>query len=159
LKQHRKLELRPLAPDAAKSYANKWFVVQSQFVDDPASACTDAGELLDQVLQERGYPVDEDFDTQADLVSVDHPNLVTEYRTAHEATTTGTAGDTEALRSAFVAYRNLFAELLDQQDPEATVSHPEPEEGDADIDLTSADASDDSDVDDGSIDSSSPRSG
>ena len=162
LKQHRKLELRPLAPDAAQSYANRWFVVQSHFVDDPAAACADAGDLLDEVLRDRGYPVDEDFDTQADLVSVDHPDLVTEYRTAHEATTSGTAGDTEALRTAFVAYRNLFAELLDQQAADTDASHAAPDDGDADIDLTTADASngadvDGADVDEASIDSSSPR--
>ena len=55
------------------------------FVDTPEQACADAERLLEQVLRLRGYPVDEDFDTQADLVSVDHPNLTVEYRRAHEA--------------------------------------------------------------------------
>ena len=131
LKQHRKLELHPLAPDAAAGYAQRWFVVQSEFVDDPSTACQNAGVLLDEVLRARGYPVDEDFDTQADLVSVDHPTLVADVRTAHEATTRGVDGDsaTEDLREAFVAYRNLFSELLDEQ----------AERDDADIDLTAAD--------------------
>jgi hypothetical protein len=117
LKEHRKLELTPLSPDAAQAYAQRWFVVQAEFVDDPGTACTNARALLDEVLRERGYPVEEDFDTQADLVSVDHPNLVSEYRTAHEATSRGTSEDaeTEDLRVAFVAYRNLFADVLDQQ--------------------------------------------
>jgi len=33
-------------------------------------------------LRERGYPVD-DFETRSDLVSVDHPDVVENYRTAH----------------------------------------------------------------------------
>ena len=133
LKQHRKLELQPLSPEAANSYARRWFVIQSAFVDDPATSCREAGDLLDEVLRERGYPVDEDFDTQADLVSVDHPNLVSEYRTAHEATARGAGADTETedLRVAFVAYRNLFSDVLDQQDDDAR--------SDADVDLTNAD--------------------
>lgn len=144
LKRHRKLDLRPLSPDAARAYAQRWFAVQSQFVDDPSAACREAGTVLDEVLRERGYPVDEDFDTQADLVSVDHPNLVTEYRTAHEATTRGTAGasNTEDLRIAFVAYRNLFATLLDEQ---TDVDEPESSD-EREIDLTRRDtASDEAD--------------
>jgi hypothetical protein len=133
VKRHRELELRPLSPDDATAYAQRWFVVQSEFVDDPSRACQDAGVLLDEVLRARGYPVDEDFDSQADLVSVDHPQLVTEYRTAHEATARGVDDDsgTEDLRTAFVAYRNLFSELLDQQADDTRA--------DADIDLTTAD--------------------
>jgi hypothetical protein len=132
LKQHRKLELRPLAPDAAAEYAQRWFLVQSEFVDDPSTSCRNASQLLDEVLRARGYPVDEDFDTQADLVSVDHPTLVADVRTAHEATERGMddGSGTEDLREAFVAYRNLFSELLDDQ----------AESDNADIDLTAADA-------------------
>src|SRR5581483_1868675 len=92
LKQHRKLELEPLSKQDAEDFAQRWFVVQSKFVDDPRGACQEAGALIDQVLRRRGYPVDEDFDTQADLVSVDHPNLVADYRTAHEATERGLSG-------------------------------------------------------------------
>ena len=157
LKQHRKLELRPLSPDAARGYAERWFVIQSGFVDEPAATCRKAGDLLDEVLRERGYPVDEDFDTQADLVSVDHPDLVSDYRTAHEATTRGVDGGsgTEDLRIAFVAYRNLFSELLDEQ---ADGDHE-----DDDIDLTDDDASYDDRVtaqdapDEEDVDVQSPR--
>ena len=131
LKQHRKLELRPLEPEAAADYAQRWLLVQSEFVDDPSGSCRNASQLLDEVLRARGYPVDEDFETQADLVSVDHPTLVADVRTAHEATERGVDGDsgTEDLREAFVAYRNLFSELLDDQ----------AERDDAEIDLTAAD--------------------
>ncbi|HJQ42185.1 MAG TPA: hypothetical protein VJ831_03805, partial [Jatrophihabitantaceae bacterium] len=59
------------------------------------------------------YPV-EDFDDQAELVSVDHPRVVENYRAAHavyDRTQTQRAS-TEDLRQALVNYRALFDELL-----------------------------------------------
>src|SRR4029453_7391083 len=84
LKRHRKLELHPLAPEEAAKYSQEWMVIQARFVDAPDEACERGEQLLEQVLRDRGYPVDEDFDTQADLVSVDHPELVGDYRRAHD---------------------------------------------------------------------------
>ena len=114
LRQHRKLELRPLSPAAIDEFTTRWTSIQTRFIDAPADACADAERLLDEVLSARGYPIDEDFDTQADLVSVDHPTLVQDYRSAHEAYHRGEDGParTEALREAFVAYRGLFADVL-----------------------------------------------
>ena len=73
-----------------------------------------ADGLLSRVMRESGYPVD-NFDQQADLVSVDHPQLVDNYRKAHlvrDATQQGPV-ETEQQRNALLAYRSLFAELLD----------------------------------------------
>ena len=56
----------------------------------------------------------QDFDREADLISVDHPQIVEEYRRAHgihRASQDGQAS-TEDLRQAFVSYRMLFADLL-----------------------------------------------
>ena len=119
LRRHRALELQPLDPDVAGQYAAEWMGVQIQFVDAPDEACDQAEKLLDRVLRARGYPVDEDFDTQADLVSVDHPELVSEYRRAHETLHQRPDGARrlEDLRVAFVAYRGLFSDLLDEQRP------------------------------------------
>ena len=55
-----------------------------------------------------------DFDTQAELVSVDHPRTVENYRFAHavrERSQTQQAS-TEDLREALLRYRSLFDELL-----------------------------------------------
>jgi hypothetical protein len=91
--------------------------VQINFVDAPDDACAEAEHLVDRVMRARGYPVG-DFETQADLVSVDHPELVDEYRRAHE-TLHGRDGSTrlEDLRVAFVAYRGLFSDLVAEQRP------------------------------------------
>ncbi len=72
-----------------------------------------AETLLDEVMSERGYPVD-DFEQQADLISVDHPDLVENYRIAHTQRGRIDEGsqDTEASRGAVLRYRPLFDEFL-----------------------------------------------
>jgi hypothetical protein len=109
-----KLDIRPLTEAARQRYAVQWAELQSRFVDRPVVAVVDADELVTQVMRDRGYPVD-DFESQADLVSVDHPDVVVQnYRTGHAIhakTTTGEAS-TEDLRQAVVSYRALFEELL-----------------------------------------------
>jgi hypothetical protein len=66
-------------------------------------------------MQERGYPVDADFERQAADVSVDHPQVAENYRAAHAVYRANEQGlaSTDDLRQAFVHYRSLFSELLD----------------------------------------------
>ena len=80
--RRRSYDIRPLEPAARERYAERWRATQAQFVDQPASALADADKLVAEVMRERGYPV-EDFDQQADDVSVDHPHVVEHYRKAH----------------------------------------------------------------------------
>jgi hypothetical protein len=112
-RERERLEIRPLAPGARERYAARWASTQESFVDTPADAVRSAQDLLTAVMEERGYPVD-DFEARAAFISVDHPTLVENYRSAHqvsEANRQGTA-DTEDLRQALVHYRSLFDELL-----------------------------------------------
>jgi hypothetical protein len=64
-------------------------------------------------MRERGYPVD-NFESQSEMISVDHPEVVQNYRTGHAIYTKTTDGSasTEDLRRAVVAYRALFEDLL-----------------------------------------------
>ena len=109
------LEVRPLSRADHDRFASEWTKVQAEFVDAPAEAVFDADELIQQVLATRGYPV-EDFDRRAADVSVEHPDVVENYRSAHSIAVKeareDTDGDTEALRKAMVYYRSLFDELL-----------------------------------------------
>ena len=54
------------------------------------------------------------FETRSELVSVDHPEVVENYRTAHSIAERTTQGQTstEDLRRAVVSYRALFEEML-----------------------------------------------
>ena len=107
------LDIRPLKPAARDRFANRWSGVQERFVDDPRAALRDAHSLVVEVMRERGYPTD-DFDQRAADVSVDHPEVVQNYRTAHEITERDDA-DTEDQRQAMVHYRGLFDELLETE--------------------------------------------
>jgi hypothetical protein len=109
--RRRSYDIRPLEPAARDRYAERWRATQSQFVDQPASALDDADRLVAEVMRERGYPV-EDFDQQADAVSVDHPHVVEHYRKAH-AIQSARENSTEDLRQGLVHYRALFDELLE----------------------------------------------
>jgi hypothetical protein len=111
--RHDELELRPLAPLARKGFMDAWQGTQAEFVDDPAVAISDADRLIQSVMRDRGYPV-EDFDDRAALVSVDHPVVVERYRRAHAIAVANAEGDTdtEDLRIAMQDYRALFEELV-----------------------------------------------
>lgn len=112
-KRREELEIRPLDPDARERYLIRWDEVQARFVDDPEEAVGSADQLIQAVMRERGYPID-DFEQRAADLSVDHPEVVGHYRSAHAIATDGDTGDarTEDLRRAMMHYRALFQELL-----------------------------------------------
>ena len=108
------LEIVPLDPDARERYAQSWQQVQADFVDSPRSAVDEADALVIEVMRRRGYPMD-DFEQRAADVSVDHPDVVGNYREGHRLSQLGARGQatTEDLRQAMRHYRELFQELLE----------------------------------------------
>jgi hypothetical protein len=107
-----KLDIVPLSPSALSEYSARWQEVQAGFVDNPTTAVGVADRLVTEVMRERGYPVDE-FDRRAADISVDHPQIVDNYRAAHDIHVTEQHADTEQQREAFVHYRALFEKLLE----------------------------------------------
>src|SRR6185369_2754919 len=73
--RRRSYDIKPLGATARDRYGERWRETQAKFVDQPASALTEADGLLEEVMRERGYPV-EDFEQQAADISVDHPEVV-----------------------------------------------------------------------------------
>jgi hypothetical protein len=113
-KRVEKLRLKEISPIRAQEYAERWRIVQGRFVDDPAGSIKQADQLCVIVMNERGYPM-ADFEQRAADLSVDHPTVVSNYRSAHaisRATDHQTAS-TESLRQAMMNYRMLFEELLE----------------------------------------------
>lgn len=109
------MNIRPLTSDSRRSYEQEWRQVQTRFVDDPIMAVGDADRLIQRVMSEEGYPM-EDFDQRAEDLSVDHPRVVENYREGHKlALTSGQHGSqgTEELRQAMQHYRNLFRDLVE----------------------------------------------
>jgi hypothetical protein len=112
-KRVEKLNLRDLDPIEHERFSKQWDSVQSRFVDSPKGAVTEADDLVSSLMKTRGYPVS-DFDQRAADISVDHPRVVENYRSAHEiALRVGKdVATTEDLRTAMIHYRSLFEELV-----------------------------------------------
>jgi hypothetical protein len=108
------LEIEPLPTAARERYVAEWQRIQARFVDDPEGAVRDADMTIQSVMTDRGYPMD-DFEQRAADVSVDHPNVVENYRLGHRLARASALGDgtTEDLRQAMQHYRLLFEELLE----------------------------------------------
>ena len=110
-------EIHPLSLNECDRFAAEWQSTQAHFVDEPIEAVVQADQLVDEVMKARGYPV-ADFEQRAADVSVDHAEVVTNYRAAHDIALKNERGeaDTEDLRQAMVHYRALFEDLLDVQE-------------------------------------------
>ena len=111
---HDELDIRELNPQTRDRYAREWEDLQRRFVDAPDHSVAEAEQLLTTVMGDRGYPVGEEFEEHADLVSVDHPQLVQNFREAHSVyeRSQRREADTEELRRSLLSYRALFEELL-----------------------------------------------
>jgi hypothetical protein len=119
-KQRAQFNVKPLPEATRLRFADEWHQVQEQFVDQPSQAVAAADTLVTRVMQERGYPT-EQFEAQADVVSVDHPDVVENYRFGHSVWQRSQTEQisTEDLREALLRYRSLFDELL-RPDPSKT---------------------------------------
>jgi hypothetical protein len=108
-----KLNIRDLDPMERERFSKQWESVQSRFVDSPRGAVAEADDLVSSLMKTRGYPIS-DFDQRAADISVDHPRVVENYRSAHAiALQVGKNGaSTEDLRTAMIHYRSLFGELV-----------------------------------------------
>jgi len=112
--RRQQLDIVPLDPADRARYLESWWQTQARFVDEPAEATREADRLITAVMRDRGYPID-DFEQRAADVSVDHPQVVDDYRAAQAiaAANERSEASTEDLRQALVHYRSLFEELLE----------------------------------------------
>jgi len=107
--------LTPLTAEDHSRFSTSWHDVEAAFVSNPAGAVVRADELLTNVMAVRGYPM-ADFDQRAADLSVDHAEVVSNYRAGHDIAIRRSedGADTEALRQAMIHYRALFEELVGQ---------------------------------------------
>lgn len=113
-----RLEILPLAPPEAARFSEAWQALQGRFVDSPKGVVVQAEQLVRELMEKRGYPMG-DFERRAGDISVDHPDVVANYRAAQAIAVRDQRGsvDTEELRKAVVHYRALFDELLEVREP------------------------------------------
>ncbi len=112
-----KLDIHPLSAERRERYTREWRTVQATFVDQPETAVTEADLLVEEVMKARGYPVAE-FDQRLADLSVHHPRVVDNYRSARAIALQHRRGEasTEDLRQAMVYYRELFDDLLEDRE-------------------------------------------
>lgn len=121
-KRVERLDILPLAPSEAARFSQAWQALQGRFVDNPKGVVVQAEQLVRELMEKRGYPMG-DFERRAGDISVDHPEVVANYRAAQaiaERDQRGSA-DTEELRKAVVHYRALFDELLEVREPKQEI--------------------------------------
>jgi hypothetical protein len=112
------LDIRDLSTTERDRFFSEWQTVQSRFVDHPKAAVTEADDLINSLLEARGYPT-ASFDQRAADVSVTYPRVMENYRVAHSiAVRPGSVeATTEELRTAMIQYRAIFDELAQAQKP------------------------------------------
>lgn len=107
------LKIRELGVTERERFVAEWHMAQSRFVDHPRMAVTEADDLINALLEARGYP-QAGFEQRAADVSVNYPRVMENYRTAHSiAVRLGQVeATTEELRTAMIQYRDIFDDLL-----------------------------------------------
>ena len=112
------LDIRPLTADEVNRFSLEWQSTQAEFVDEPLDAVRKADKLIREVMKAKGYPV-EDFEQRAADISVDYPDLVTDYRGLHMIAIKEADDEvsTEEMRQAMVHGRALFEELVRKEIP------------------------------------------
>ena len=108
------LDIRSLTTSERERYLADWTAVQAKFVDQPGQAIVDADRLIVEVMVLRNYPVS-DFEQRAADISVNYPDLVSNYRQARLIAVKNAQNQatTEELRQAMIYYRSLFEQLLE----------------------------------------------
>jgi len=109
------LEIHPLSAEQVDHFTEEWKATQAQFVDEPLAALQRANRLIKEVMNAKGYPVD-DFEQRAADISVDYPDLVADYRGMHAIAVKGDNEkvSTEEVRRAMIHGRALFENLMRQ---------------------------------------------
>src|SRR5262249_43047611 len=119
VKRVERLSLRPLSSEQIEKFSASWRDALKRFIDDPALAVAEADRLMLDILEARGYPTG-DVDRRSADLSVDHPNVVSDYRKAHAIADKSKSGlaSTEELRESMVHYRTVFQDLVPTTVPE-----------------------------------------
>jgi FtsZ-interacting cell division protein ZipA len=117
-RRHETLEVRPLSSAARTRFQEEWQMVQARFVDDPEGAVRSADGIVVRVMEERGYPTNGDVQQRAADLSVEHADVVAQYRRGHALVEGSDEADdgTESLRQAMKCFRTAFDELVDDRE-------------------------------------------
>ncbi|MEY9904614.1 hypothetical protein ABIA35_000830 [Catenulispora sp. MAP12-49] len=110
-----RLRLEPVSANDRDLYISSWERLEGRFLEEPTFALAGAGQLLDRLLEAKGYPVD-DRGEQLALLSVRHGGVLAGYRQALWVSERLRADPAslpiDVKREALMLYRALFDDLL-----------------------------------------------
>lgn len=120
------LDIRPLSAEEVNRFSLEWQATQTEFVDAPLASLQKADRLIREVMRAKGYPVD-DFEQRSADISVDYPEMVTDYRGLHLIANKDTDDhvSTEEMRQAMVHGRALFEHLVTKDTSESLTNQKE----------------------------------
>jgi len=120
------LKIRPLNAEEVNRFSLEWQATQAEFVDEPLASVQKADRLIREAMKAKGYPV-EDFEQRAADISVDYPDLVTDYRGLHMIAVKEADDEvsTEEMRQAMVHGRALFENLVSRETSDETTDEKE----------------------------------
>jgi hypothetical protein len=119
------VKIRELCVSEREWVVTEWQAIQSNFVDHPRTALIQADDLINALLETRGY-LEASFEQRESGVSVDDQPVVENFGVAHSiAVHFGRVEPTaEALRTAMIQYREIFDYLVQTpKRPETELPH------------------------------------
>lgn len=97
---------------ALTDFRGRWQATQTRFVDQPKEAVSDADTLIQNVLEQRGYPLGAK-DKQLEALPAEHGQVLKEFQQVrHSTASNDSQATTEELRQVMVRYHNLSKTLL-----------------------------------------------
>lgn len=112
------LGIRTLAPDERSRYLAAWAGLQTRVERLPELAVCEADAVVDRLLRDCGYPVD-DPRAPGDVVPGRHAEVLASYRAGHalEQITTSSRSDPEQVRQAMAHFSAAFSAVVAEETP------------------------------------------
>lgn len=107
------LGLRPLSAAARQRYLAAWQGVQRRSGERPVLALSEADTIVESVLRERGYPVDDPREAR-DVLPAEHAGVLESFRAGHrlEQANTSRRSDAAQVEQGMQHMRRAFDALL-----------------------------------------------
>ena len=114
------LGIRTLTDGERQRYLTAWQGLQERSERLPALALCEADAVVDRLLRECGYPVD-DPRAPGDVVPGRHAQVLASFRAGHalEQINSSSRSDPEQVRQAMAHFRTAFDAVLDESTPAA----------------------------------------
>lgn len=111
-------KIREIDVTHRERFLDDWQTVESRFEEHPWTAVTEADDLVSELFEARGYPLD-GFEQGETDVPTGLARIMEKHRVAHSIVSrrTKVAATTDELRNAMSQYREIFHDLIQTPKP------------------------------------------